>query len=219
MPLPSRFLKLLCLSAPLLAFVHAGSALAAEQTALTQDGKMVILEDSGRWRYADGSEPEKTPGLQLNPRKFQRSAAQVFQVKSTRNKSALWIDPGKWTFKRGDGSQEFRFEHKGTAAFAGLVTESLQLSLELMLDAGLENARKVSPDIKVTERELREVNGLQVGMQVLKGTMKGQGVVFLSYCYSDASGSTQAVTWTVSNAFAQQRAEMELWLNGLVVQP
>lgn len=194
----------------------AGGGARADQTALTQSGRTVVLQEDGRWRYADEEAPApQASGLALNPRRFARAPQQSFEVKSTRTKAALWIEPAQWSFKRMDTDHEYRFQHKGGAVYASLITEVLQLPLEMMLEAGLENARQAAPDARVVERELREVNGQKVGMQLIRGTMKGLDVVYFSYAFSDASGSTQAVAWTTANAFAQHRPAMEKWLNGL----
>ena len=83
----------------------------ATQTATTEKGDIVILEDDGTWKY-QSAETQKLTIIKTNNSTFVKSPAATFLLKSTKNKSAFWIDPKKWTFKKAPETKpaEYEFE-------------------------------------------------------------------------------------------------------------
>lgn len=205
---------LLCLTLPLAAQTPTGA-----QRALTDKGEVVILEADGRWRY-EKAQAAVAPSLELNPTAFTKTEAQNFQIKSTRNQAALWIDPAKWAFKRGkdEDAQEYRFQLKGGDAYGMLIAEGTDIPVETLLEVAVENARAVAPDVRVLEREYRFVNGHKMARMKMSGSTKGIAFVYLGYYLSTPAGAIQLVGYTSQALMPRFEPALQELLNGLTLQ-
>ena len=192
---------------------------AGDQKAITDTGDEVILKEDGTWSYVNENVAEKM-AIKLNPVEFKKNKTQAFSVKSKKNRAEIWIDPKKWSFKKAhdDDVVEYEFQMKGEDLYAMLVSEGVEIELDSLAGLAVENAREFAPDIKVVQKEYRNVNGNKVIYMQMEGT--GQGIKFIylgDYC-SNASGSTQLVTYTGASLFERYKSEMEDFLNGLVIR-
>lgn len=195
--------------------VHAG------QRALTDNGAIVILEDDGTWRYESGPATDKAAEIPVNKATFRRLAEQSFAVKSQKNRSAVWIDPKKWTFRKpepGTGPAEYRFQFKGGDMYGMLITEQIEVPLETLVQVAFDNARQFAPNARIVSREYRVVNGLKVVNMRIDAFAQGINFTYLGNYISDKSGSTQFIVYTATNLIEQNRAEAEAFLNGLIAQ-
>lgn len=189
----------------------------AGQSAITDTGENVILNSNGTWVYAEGHQnPNQTTAI--NNGNFVKPNDSTFLLKSMKNSSAFWINPGIWSFKKSTspGAMEYDFSLKGRDLYGMAVTEEMQIPIETLSEAALSNARNVAPDAKITKKELRNVNGKQVLYMEMSATLKGIPFSYLGYYFSDASGSTQLVTYTATSLVSKYRGEINNFLNGLV---
>lgn len=192
----------------------------ASQTATTDKGEIVILNNDGTWSYQN-AEVQKQVEIKTNKATFNKTAAATFFLKSTRNKSAFWIDPKKWLFKKASDKSpaEYEFELRGMDLYGMAVTEGIEVGLEALAQVAVENARDFAPDVQVIAQEYRTVNGIKVLYQQMNGTTKGMKLSWVGYYFSDKSGSTQFLTYTSSNLVEKYKAEIESFLNGFTLQP
>ena len=72
-----------------------------------------------------------------------------------------------------------------------------------------------APDIKIVEKEYRTVNGLEVIMMKMKGTIQGIKFIYFGYYFSNAQGAFQFLTYTSQNVFNEYKNDMLHLLNGL----
>lgn len=191
----------------------------ASQTATTDKGDIVILNSDGTWNYQN-MEVQKPVEIKINKATFNKPAAATFFLKSSRNKSAFWIDPKKWIFKKASDKSpsEYEFELRGMDLYGMAVTEGIEVNLEALAQVAVENARDFAPDIQVVVQEYRMVNGIKVLYQQMNGTTKGMKLSWVGYYFSDKSGSTQFLTYTSSNLVEKYKAEIETFLNGFTIQ-
>jgi hypothetical protein len=192
----------------------------AGQSAVTDTGERVILNSDGTWQYADSGKSANKK-IQTNPKQFHKPDSAKFLLKSTRNKSAFWLDTGKWSFKKAenaDSSAEYEFRLKGKDLYGQVITEQIEVKLESLADIALENARSAAPDARVIQQEYRVVNGHKVIYLEIRGTIQSIRFTYLGYYYSDASGSTQFIAYTASTLVDKFKPEIYGLLNGLITQ-
>lgn len=190
----------------------------AQINAVTENGDKVILKPDGTWSYTEG-EAEADKPIPLNEVKFEKEETSTFLVKSKKLNIGVWINPKLWSFeksKEGEAS-EFEFNRKGEDFYGLLITEKTEIPLESLRIIAINNAREAAPDLKVTKEEYRTVNGVQVLMMQMKGTIQGIRFVYFSYYYTSAEGSLQFITYTSESMFSRYEGEMEKLLNGFVL--
>jgi hypothetical protein len=192
----------------------------AGQKAITDTGEQVILNSDGTWVYADktGKKPEQK--IETNKASFQTPKGSNFLLKSSRNNSAYWINPEKWTFKKTkeNASAEYSFQLKGKDLYAMAITEGIEIPLDTFAEIAVSNARDAASNATLARKEYRVVNGKKVIYLEINGTIKGIDFSYLGYYYSNAAGSTQFVTYTSTKALDKYRSEMIDFLNGLDAQ-
>ena len=88
--------------------------LEASQRAVTDEGEIVILNDDGTWVF-ESPENVVSSKIPTSTEEFKRLSESSFRLKSTTNDSEIWIDPKKWSFKKGQTNEaaEYEFQFKG----------------------------------------------------------------------------------------------------------
>lgn len=191
--------------------------------ALTENGKEVILYENNTWKYLSDSTSEienTVDSLKVNPIKFSKSPGSNFLVKSKNVNIGIYINPNKWAFlPHGDNevNPEFRFSFKPSEAFALLISEKTEISLDNMAQIALINAQRASLDARIVKEEYRIVNNQKVLLLQINGTIKGIRFVYLGYYYSNENGTIQLITYTSEKLFNGLKKELEEFLNGFVV--
>ncbi len=191
----------------------------ASQKAVTEQGDVVILNDDGTWVFEN--QPEAVlPDLTMNPQSFSVPAEASFTLKSGKVDVAFKLNPKKWSFSKNEQGEaaEYNFKLKAEDLYAMAITEQLEIAIEALANIAVENARDAAPDIRVTKKEYRMVNGLKMIYMEMEGTIQQVKFTYLGYYYSDASGSVQYLAYTGTNLVNQYREEISRLLNGLVVQ-
>lgn len=191
----------------------------AGQKAITDTGDEVILNSDGTWKYANNSKSTERE-IKTNKAKFKKPSSSSFLLKSTKNNSAYWINTNKWSFKKGTSNSdaEYEFQLKDQDLYGMVIAEGVQIPVESLTDIALTNAKSVAPDIEITKKEYRYVNGNKVIYMEMSGTMQGIKLTYFGHYYSDAAGSTQLLAYTGTNLANKYKAEISGFLNGLVVQ-
>ena len=191
----------------------------ARQRAVTDEGNIVILNSNGTWKYES---PNTIKQLEIKTNKaiFKKDLESTFRLKSKRNKSAFWIDPKKWSFKKADdvNQAEYNFHLKGEDLFGIAITEKIAIDLDNLTQIALENAKGTASDAQIVIREYRIVNGNKVMYMKTEGTTQGIKFKYLGYYYSDSSGSTQYITYTGLSLVGLYKQDIEKFLNGFSIQ-
>src|SRR5271156_4196609 len=96
----SRFVLKLCSAAAVCLLSFAAPAVRAQAPvrATTQDGRQVILNADGTWRYAAEAPPASAPASAA----FKRRASATSRIKPPIGDFAFWIDPAKWKQSKED---------------------------------------------------------------------------------------------------------------------
>ncbi len=202
---------------PVLLILFSTTFSHAQINAITDTGDEVVLYDDGTWTYKDGAAPERTP-IPVNEEKFEKDNNASFLIKSSKIDVGLYMDPKSWTFRKGteDDAYEFQFQKKKDDLYAMMITEKLEIPIESLQNIAIDNARAAAPDLKVTKEEYRTVNGLQVLMMQMTGTIQGMRFTYCGYYYSNEGGAVQLLTYTGEKLFDDYYPEIEKFLNGFV---
>jgi len=189
----------------------------AQISAVTETGDPVILYEDGTWVYLNAEQIENVP-IPINEKKFFKGDNSTFLVKSKKLNIGIWIDPKKWSFTRGTENDafEYQFQKKGDDLYAMLISEKMQIPIETLKRVAVENAMGVAPDIKIVKEEYRLVNGIQVLMLRMEGTIQGMEVTYFGYYYSNSNGTIQLISYTGQNLFSGFKDDIVDFLNGLV---
>jgi hypothetical protein len=191
----------------------------AQISAVTETGEEVILYEDGTWKFLNDSNSILDDTIiAINKKEFIKDKNSTFLVKSKKLNIGIWINPKNWSFTKGteNDASEFKFQRKGGDLYGMLIAEKTQISIESLKNIAINNAKSVSPDIKVIKEEYRNVNGIQVLLLQMSGTIQGFRFTYYGYYYSNANGTIQLLTYSGENLFPQFLGDMEEFLNGLV---
>lgn len=191
--------------------------LKAQINAVTETGDEVVLYENRTWRYLKDSLNTKVE-IPLNKAQFEKHRKSTFLVKSKNLNIGVWINPKIWSFEKAaeTSAAELKFKKKGDDLYAMLVSEKMEIPIETLKNVALNNAKKVSPDVKIITEEYRVVNGIKVLMMQMGGTIQGTKFRYYGYYYSNSSGSIQLIAYTGENLFDTYKKDIEQFLNGLV---
>ena len=198
-------------------FMILFSTSVAQINAITSTGEEVVLYDDGTWKYLNDS-LDKIEEIPVNSALFFKSEEATFLVRSKRTNVGIWINPKHWSFKKGEEGEpaEFQFQRKGDDLYGMLIAEKISIPIESLKGIAINNARSVAPDIRVIREEYRTVNGLELLMMQMAGTIQGTKFIYHGYYYSSPSGTVQLLTYTGENLFQQYEERIEDFLNGFV---
>ena len=189
----------------------------SSQKAITDDGKVVILNSDRTWRYQDSS-INISSKISVSSKQYLKNSLQTFRVKASPTSFGVFINPDKWTFSKDkEESNKLLFRSKSTELgdiYAMLISEGIQIPIESFPAMALENAKKVAPDMKILNREYRVVNGSKILYMELEGSVHSVKFKFLGYYCSNESGSVQLVVYSGSNNISGNLLEIEEFLNG-----
>lgn len=183
---------------------------------VTETGDEVILYENGTWKYSNDSLNAVVP-ITKNEKLFVKDEKSNFLIKSKNTNLGIWINPKEWTFsKPGDSSpKEFSFENKGKDLYGLLLTEKIKIPIETLIKVAYNNAIEAAPDLKIIEKESRNVNGLDVIMMKMSGTIQGITFIYYGYYFTNTKGSYQFLTYTSNDLFEVYETEMVRLLNGI----
>lgn len=187
------------------------------QKAITDDGKVVILNSDRTWQFEDSS-VNISPNTSVSSKQYNKMRSQTFRVKASPTSFGVFINPEKWTFSQDkENSRRLLFRTKSTehSEISGmLIAERLEVPIDAFPLLALENAKKVAPDAKILNKEYRIVNGAKMLYMELEGTIQFLKLKFAGYYCSNESGSVQLVAFSPSNLFGDKLTEIEEFLNG-----
>jgi len=185
--------------------------------AITDSGEEVFLYDDGSWKYTHVSEKILNE-IKTNPKKFNKSDHATFLVKSKKFNIGFWLDPKKWKFEKAihNPDAEYELELKGDDLYGMIISEKVEIPLDVLKEVALDNGRATAPDLHIVQQEYRVVNGLKVLLLQMNGSLQGIKFSYYGYYFSNPNGTVQFITYTSQNLLNNYREEIEELLNGLV---
>ncbi len=159
--------------------------------------------------------PRKPPATEVH--KDERA---VLRYEGKKAPFALWLVPGVWrqSWIKDNPDAEVEFTHKGGEAWALVIAERIQMPVDVLKKAALENFRKRDKDAKIVREETRLVNGAEVlCLTVNASSPEGVPVTVHGYYYAGPQGAIQVLTVTGQNLFQELQPELEGFLNGFEI--
>lgn len=193
--------------------VGAGLAFSAgPMEATTTDGKRVILHSDGTWTYArDAQSKSEAEG-------FVKSKEAKERYVSKKGFVEVWYDPRKWKPRPpSNPDAEFHLVHTAGDGYANLIVERLRVPMESLKKAVVDNAKKVSKDLKLTDEQEPTVNGKKLLALKMEGTIQGIPFTQYGYYWSGTAGTVQLFTWCGQNLYSEFSQDFRDLLNGLVI--
>jgi hypothetical protein len=188
----------------------------AQQYAVTETGKEVVLYDDGTWKYR-GNDTIKTE-IPTNPKNFTKNSESTFLLKSNKINMGFWINPKKWSFKKATSNEaaEYELKMKEGDLYSMIITENIEIPLDALKSIAYNNSKELVPDLKLVKEEYRTVNGKKVLFMQMNGTIEGIKFSYYGYYYSNSTGTVQFITYTSQNLLDKYLPDCENLLNGLV---
>ena len=189
----------------------------AQQKAVTEHGEPVVLFSDGTWTYAQ-PDSVRMDDIAVNDQPYTKSKKASFLIKSKRIPVGCWLDPKKWKYKASESHEasEFELNHVDGSLYGMIITENLDVPLKSLANIAVQNARDAPPDLVVTQKEYRQVNGLNVLMMRMTGTIQDVRFSYYGYYFSGDGGATQFLVYSSEGYLEQHIEEAEELLNGLV---
>jgi hypothetical protein len=183
--------------------------------AITQDGKVVVLQPNGTWRYVEEPKAASPP----NAAGVVRPPGATMLLAGRQVPYGIWVDQSRWRFTDPKQNQvaEHEFTHASGQAGALIVAEPTRIPPESWKQIVINNARREAPDTRITREERKTVNGVPVLLLQSEGTGSLGPFVYYGYYYSGPRGAVQVVTYSFASTFEQYRADFTAFLDGFVV--
>ena len=139
----------------------------AQQRALTEDGKEVVLFDNGTWKFVNESDAKALETIITNNNLFEKSRNASFLMKSKKLDVGVYFDPKKWKLATQNISPhvEYFFAERNSndGYFGFMITEKVQIAtLKNLKDLIIENVNRNVDYFRLKESEYRTVNGMKV---------------------------------------------------------
>jgi len=196
---------------PFIALLFAFQA-GAQITAITEEGKAVILFSNGTWRYANDS--VKISSLELPQYTIPGNSKQLLKGKETRY--SLWYNAEKWNLLPDTiyANCEYALEDRNGERIAMIITESMQVPLATIKEAALGSFKKKGSECRIAEEQKIVVNGTEGLLLKIDALVDGIPVSYLNGYFSTRQGTFQLITYTAYNLFDRHRNELMELISG-----
>ena len=168
----------------------------------TQDGRDVLLETDGTWKYCFA-------------KKYFKSMLATKSVESKVLPLKISFNPHQWKIEPSRSDEEFFFVLKGQDAVAFLIPQVLSLSYEMTKETMEELASDVGDDFNMRLEEDRVVNGLPIKYFEYDLTIDGTPFTHMMYLYAGEEATIHFIAYGLKNEFDKHKYVMEDLLNGI----
>jgi hypothetical protein len=178
--------------------------------AVTQDGRFVVLQPNGTWRYEEAK--ASSPSIP-------RPLGATVLLAGRQVPYGVWLDLARWRVvdPKQNQAAEYEFTHLGGQAGAIVIPDANRVNPDTWKQIVITNARGAAPDARITKEERKTVNGVPVLVLQWEGTGSMGPFIHYGYYYTGSRGAVQIVTYTFAATFEQYRADLTAFLDGFVV--
>ena len=199
----------------LLAFLALGTIhVSAQERATTESGRKVILNPNGTWQPESKKESSSNTGVG-----FKRPETSTEKLTFNRGTISVYFNPNIWKKKSQEEPNRVQLQHKDGDGYALILAERMELPIDALKNLALTNAKNAAPDAHITLDEKRRVNGVDVTVLQIKGTIQGIPFIYYGYYYAGKDGCIQILNYTAQNLFDDYKADFLDFLNGFTVEP
>jgi hypothetical protein len=192
-----------------------------QEIAITERGDSVVLYSNGTWDYYDNymNDNEEIPEIRMSDNFFSKPISSTKKINGSSQSYEVWYDDKVWKrVPTGELNPEadIALQLLKGDAYAMVIFEEVEIPFENLSQIALDNAVVVAPDIKMIDREYRNVNGNKLIWMRMDGTTQGMKISYYSYYFSNEKGSIQFHTFTGQNLLDKYKTDIEDLLNGFI---
>ena len=145
--------------------------------------------------------------------------AQTAQIQLNGGAAIVSYDPQKWGKLEKDKEGIISLDRVVGAGSAAIIAERIGIPSNVAVDDILEELKKKHPDLQVSLRETRTVNGQEVCCLKYGWRVNDLDMIVYAYCHGGLAGTLQVRTACTVAAFEECEADFTELLNGLEVRP
>ena len=196
----------------------------AQQRALTEDGKEVVLFDNGTWKFVNESDAKALETIITNNNLFEKSRNASFLMKSKKLDVGVYFDPKKWKLATQNISPhvEYFFTDRGNTEglFGFMMTEKVQIAtLKNLKELIIENVKRNVDFFRLKESEYRTVNGMKVLYIRYAANTKGMDFEYAGNYYINSDGYAGVVGFSSQKMFESNFDAIQELINGISLSP
>ena len=186
----------------------------AQITAVTEDGKAVILFNNGTWRYLNDS--VRISNLNIPNYSIPKNSINLLKGKEIDYE--IWYNAEKWKILPDSvyKNAEYSFEYIDGELIAMLIAERIQISLTTIKEAAIASFKKTGTEYKISEEQIIRVNDTEGLLLKIDALVDGMPFAYLNGYFSTPQGTFQLITFTGYNLFDRYRNEMMNLISGFV---
>ena len=178
----------------------------AQQRALTEDGKEVVLFDNGTWKFVNESDAKALETTITNNNLFEKSRNASFLIKKKKLDVGVYLNPKKWKLATQNISPhvEYFFAERSSndGYFGFMITEKVQIAtLKNLKDLIIENVNRNVDYFRLKESEYRTVNGMKVLYIRYAANTKGMDFEYAGNYYINSDGYAGVVGFSAQKMF------------------
>ena len=194
--------------------------LISQTKAVTEDGKDVVLFDSGTWKFVHDTDKKLLENINSNDEIFTKNSESTFLVRSKRLNIGFYFNPKEWKISTQTRNpyMEFMFNDVGgdSTLAAFLLTENLEIpTYKNLKDILISGVQSRVDYFRLKESEYRTVNGLKVLYMRYIANVKGLDFEYSGYYYLEKTGYSGIVAFSSQSKFEMNLPKIEKLLNGL----
>jgi hypothetical protein len=144
------------------------------------------------------------------------AASSRVRFKIPHGEFAISVDMKEWSQTDTHGGP-LGFQTTNGEGYAVILSESMVVQTAALKSAVIENFRKQAPDGRITLDTTGKVNGHEVLVLGMEGTVNGVDFRYLGYYYAGTSGVVQAFTYTSQDRFDRNLPAFTRFLEGLEI--
>lgn len=203
-----------------LAIVLQSLTFIAQQRALTEDGKEVVLFDNGTWKFVNESDAKALETIVTNNNLFEKPKTASFVMKSKKLDVGVYFDPKKWKLATQNISPhvEYFFTDRGNTEglFGFMMTEKVQIAtLKNLKELIIENVNRNVDFFRLKESEYRTVNGMKVLYIRYAANTKGMDFEYAGNYYINSDGYAGVVGFSSQKMFEKSFGAIQELINGI----
>ena len=192
----------------------------AQQKALTEDGKEVVLFDNGTWKFVNESDAKVLETIVTNNNVFEKTKTASFLMKSKKMDVGVYFDPKKWKLATQNISPhvEYFFAERNSndGYFGFMITEKVQIAtLKNLKDLIIENVNRNVDYFRLKESEYRTVNGVKVLYIRYAANTKGMDFEYAGNYYINSDGYAGVVGFSSRKMFENSFGAIQELINGI----
>jgi hypothetical protein len=182
---------------------------AQELRAITEDGRKVLLEPDGKWRFDGRASP--TASLNSDTTSPYQTSVKRFAVSFN---TADWVLLPK---READGNKR-TFRHRSLPLYGMVIADELPAATPAIKSLMLTNARAVGASTTILVDQTRTLGDTEVGALRFAASMDGLDFVFSSHYFANGDGNIQVLCYTAQALFFKYQGDCQKFIDGLQIK-